>query len=51
MSCRNDARFEFLELRRAGFAIPIQKGCFPMVQVKVYDTENKRNEETELAAA
>jgi hypothetical protein len=27
------------------------KGRFPMVQVKVYDTENKRNEETELAAA
>ncbi len=27
------------------------KGRFPMLQVMVYDAENKRNEETELAAA
>ncbi len=27
------------------------KARFPMLQIKVYDAENKRSEETELAAA
>ena len=27
------------------------KRRFPMLQIKIYDAENKRSEETELAAA
>ena len=42
---------EFKEQDRALKAARDLKGRFPMLQIKVYDAENKRIEEMKLAAA
>jgi hypothetical protein len=42
---------EFTTLDHASKAARELKARFPMLQIKVYDAENKRSKETELASA
>jgi hypothetical protein len=42
---------EFVTQDHALTAAGELKGRFPMLQIKIYDAENKRSEEMELAAA